>query len=215
MSTQEDGPASAAPPPPEVIDTTQDGCAGPAAARMDRSSSSGSSRCSGSSGTSGGSGSSHGLVGPASASPAASPVVGRGALSSWTVGKSSPQAIDVFFKASMPKLRQRARSRVCTRRSPDTPESQAGGSNKRSQGARGKQQNNAKNVPVTERVCQFPGQGFMVSNRKFFCQLCAKELSNDKDTCKFHIGQSVIIVYLIVANLDRQTSTILSWRSGR
>jgi len=37
MSTQEDGPARAAPSPPEVNDTTQDGCAGPAAAGMDDS----------------------------------------------------------------------------------------------------------------------------------------------------------------------------------
>ena len=104
MSTQEGGPASAAPPPREVIDTTQDGCAGPAAAGMDGSSSSaGSSRGSGSSGTSGGSDSSHGLM-PASASPsvppAASLAVRRGALRSWTVGKGSRQALDVFCQAN-------------------------------------------------------------------------------------------------------------------
>ena len=150
MSRQEDGPAGAAPPPPKVFDTTQDGCAGPALAGMDGSFSSVSSRGSGSSGTSGGSGSSHGLVGPASmspaVSPAASPAVRRGTLSSWTVGKSSLQAIGVFCKANMPKPSQQARSRVCTRSSPDTPESQVGGSNKRSRGALGN--NNAENVPL-------------------------------------------------------------------
>ncbi|CAN0032592.1 unnamed protein product, partial [Laminaria digitata] len=75
-----------------------------------------------------------------------------------------------------------------TSSSPNPPESQVGGSSKRSRGSRGN--NNAKNFPVTERVRQFPGQGFMVSNGKVFCQPCAKELSNDKDTCKSHIGQS-------------------------
>ena len=44
--------------------------------------------------------------------------------------------------------------------------------------------------PVTERVRQLPGQGFMVSHGKVFRQLFAEELSNDKDTCKSHIGQS-------------------------
>ena len=104
MSTQKDGPASAAPPPREGIDTTQDGCAGPAAAGMDGScSSAGSSRGSGSSGTSGRSGSSHGLM-PASASPPAPPAaslaVRKGKLGSWTVGKGSPQALEVFCQAN-------------------------------------------------------------------------------------------------------------------
>ena len=131
MSTQEGGPASAAPPPREVIDTTQDGCAGPAAAGMDGSSSSaGSSRGSGSSGTSGGSGSSHGLT-PASASPSAPPAaslaVRRGTLRSWAVGKGSPQALDVFCQVNLPKSRQQARSRVGTSSSPNPPESQVGG----------------------------------------------------------------------------------------
>ena len=188
-----------------MIDTTQDGCAGPAATGMGGSCSSGGS---GSPGTCGGSGSSHGLVGPASASRAASPAVIRGTLGCWTVVKSSPQDIDVFCKAiakaqpagqvTSVHKKQRGHTRQPSWRK-----------------QRARATTTQKIFPVTERVRQLPGQGFMVSHGKVFRQLFAEELSNDKDTCKFHIGQSVIIVYLIVANLDRQTSTILSWRSGR
>ena len=51
-------------------------------------------------------------------------------------------------------------------------------------------QQQRKKRSVARRVRQFPGQGFMVSKGKVFSQPCAKELSNDKDICKSHIGRS-------------------------
>ena len=169
---------------PEAIDTTQDGCSGPAAAGMDGSSSSGSSHGSGSSGNSGASGSSHGLVEPASASLAAPPAIRRGTLSSWTVGNSSPPAINVFCDANLPKLSQQARPRVCKNSSPGPPREQSW---RKQQALVGSSRQQAKNFPATDSARQFPGQGFTVSYGKVMRTPCAKELRNDKETCKSHV----------------------------
>ncbi|CAN0015931.1 unnamed protein product, partial [Ectocarpus sp. 8 AP-2014] len=128
------------------------------------------------------------------ASPAAAPALAAatvtapsGPLSSWTVEKDSNQATDLFAH-HLPKPSSQARQRTETH-------TKRGGSAEGGQAKKARKSparngtNNCKTVSVQSRLKSFPGQGFTISNGKLYCGPCTRELSNDMDTVKTHIGQ--------------------------